>query len=319
MQPFDPPAPAPLLECVPTLSEGRRREALDELPQVLAAQPGTRLLDLSSDPDHNRTVATLAGTAAALSEAVLALGAWAERWIDLRRHQGVHPRVGALDVVPFVPLAGATMADAVAAARATAGVLADRFGLPVYLYEAAATRPERRRLADVRRGQFEGFAERLADAAWQPDFGPAAVHPRLGVSVVGARDFLVAVNAELASADVEVARGIARAVREAGGGLPGVRALGLHLASRGRAQVSMNLVDFRRTSLLALLARVESEARVRGTAVVATEIVGLAPAAALFGPLAERLGCPELGAGKLVEWRLLEEELRAAVARPEGA
>ena len=308
------PAATPLLECVPNVSEGRRTEALAELAAELAQLRGARLLDLSSDPDHNRTVVTLAGTAAGLRDAIVALHGWADRWIDLRHHRGVHPRVGAVDVVPFVPLAGATMDDAVAAARTTAAAVAERFGLPVYLYEEAASRPHRRRLADVRRGQFEGFASKLEDPSWQPDFGPAALHPRLGVTVVGARDFLIAVNAMLATADVEVARAIARTVREAAGGLPGVRALGLQLASKGCAQVSMNLVDFRRTSLLSLVARVEAEAAARGTTVVDTEIVGLAPAAALFGPLAERLRCPGLGAAKLVEWRLLEEQLRAGSA-----
>ena len=314
MDPAVPPPAAPLLECVPNVSEGRRPQPLADLAATLRAAPGARLLDLSSDPDHNRTVITLAGTADALRGAVLALADWAARWIDLREHRGVHPRVGALDVVPFVPLAGATMADAVAAAGATGALLAERHGLPVYLYEEAATRPERRRLADLRRGQFEGLAARFAEPQWRPDFGPAAPHPQLGATVVGARDFLVAVNARLATADLEVARDIARTIRESGGGLPGVRALGLPLASRGCVQVSMNLVDHRRTSLLALLARVEAEALARGTAVTATELVGLAPATALLGPLAERLRCPELAGPKLVEWRLLEEELRAATA-----
>jgi glutamate formiminotransferase len=309
------PADEPLLECVPNVSEGRRPEALADLARSLEGLSGVRRLDLSSDADHNRTVVTLAGRPAALRDAVLALFGWADRWVDLREHRGVHPRVGAVDVVPFVPLAGATMTDAVAAARDTAAAIADRFGVPVFLYEEAATRPERRRLADVRRGEFEGLPERFRDPAWRPDFGEAAAHPRLGASVVGARDFLVAVNALLATPDREVARAIARVVREAGGGLPGVRALGLHLPSRGCAQVSMNLYDFRRTSLPALLSRVQTEAEARGTTVVATELIGLLPAAAIFGPLAERLRCPELAPGKLVEWRLLEEELRT---RDEG-
>ena len=312
--PHPPLTAGPLLECVPNLSEGRRPEALADLAATLAARRDVRLLDLSSDPDHHRTVVTLAGAAEPLRDAVLALAGWAERWIDLRQHRGVHPRLGALDVVPFVPLAGATMADAVAAAHATAAALAERFALPVFLYEAAAARPERRRLADVRRGQFEGLAARLADPAEAPDYGPATPHSRLGATVVGARDFLIAVNARLATADTAVARDIARTIRESAGGLPGVRALGLYLESRGCAQVSMNLVDHRRTSLLALLARVEAEAARRGTAVAATELVGLVPSAALFGPLAAALRCPELDGGRLVEWRLLEEELRAARA-----
>jgi glutamate formiminotransferase len=312
-EPAPPVTPAePLFECVPNVSEGRRPEALAALREALAAVPAAHLLDLSADPDHHRAVVTLAGPAGALRGAVLALFAWAERWVDLRHHQGVHPRLGAVDVVPFVPLAGASMAQAVAEARATAAAVAERFDLPVYLYEEAATQPGRRRLADLRRGQFEGLADRLRDPAWAPDFGPARPHPSLGGAVVGARDFLIAVNARLATPDVAVAKAIARAVREAAGGLPGVRALGLYLASRGCAQVSMNLVDFRRTSLLALLARVEREAAAFGTTVAGTEIVGLAPAAAVLGPLAAHLACDDLSLGKLVEAQLLAAELAAA-------
>ena len=301
----------PLLECVPNVSEGRSREALEALAAAIRGVRGAHLLDLAPDADHHRTVVTLAGGADALREAVLALFAWADRWIDLRRHRGVHPRIGAVDVVPFVPLAGATLEQAVAAARETAVAVAERFALPVFLYEEAASRPARRRLADLRRGELDGLAERLAEAEWRPDFGPAALHPRLGATVVGARFFLLAVNALLATAEVAVARDIARAVREASGGLPGVRALGLLLPSQGRAQVSMNLVDFRQTSLADLLARVAAEAAARGTEVVSTELVGLAPAEALLGPLRESLRNPELGLYKVLEHRLVDERLRA--------
>jgi glutamate formiminotransferase len=302
------PTPTPLLECVPNVSEGRSAPALAALERALLDVPGLRLLDVAPDPDHHRSVVTLAGDAAALRAGVLGLFAWAREHVDLRRHRGVHPRVGAVDVVPFVPLAGATMADAVAAAEATAAAVAERFDLPVYLYEQAARAPERRLLADIRRGQFEGFPEKIAQPGWAPDFGPRRVHPQLGVTVVGARFFLLAVNARLATADVTTARAIARAVREATGGLPGVRALGLFLESRGCAQVSMNLVDFRRTSLVELLARVEVEARAQGTAVTATELVGLAPAAALLEPLQHLLKSDALGPRQIVEWRLLEVE-----------
>ncbi|HEV8631061.1 MAG TPA: glutamate formimidoyltransferase, partial [Thermoanaerobaculia bacterium] len=225
----------PLLECVPNVSEGRSPAALRALERTLAAVPGLHLLDLAPDPDHHRSVVTLAGRAPALRDGVLALFGWAAEHVDLRRHRGVHPRVGAVDVVPFVPLAGATMADAVAAAVDTAAAVAERFALPVYLYEEAARSPQRRLLSDIRRGQFEGFAAKIAQPEWAPDFGPARVHESLGVTVVGARFFLLAVNARLATSDVTVARAIAHAVREATGGLPGVRALGLYLDSRGCA------------------------------------------------------------------------------------
>lgn len=306
-----PAASDPLLECVPNVSEGRDLQALAALERRMREVPGVRLLDLAPDPDHHRSVVTLAGTAEALRDGVLALFAWAAEHVDLRSHRGVHPRVGAVDVVPFVPLAGATMADAVAAAESTAAAVAEAFDLPVYLYEEAARRPERRLLADIRRGQFEGFREKIAQPEWAPDFGPRRVHPQLGVTVVGARFFLLAVNARLATADVTTARAVARAVREATGGLSGVRALGLYLESRGCSQVSMNLVDFRRTSLVDLLARVEAEARAQGTEVTATELVGLAPAAALLEPLRALLRTDALGTRQIVEWRLLEEESRS--------
>jgi len=301
-------ASSPLLECVPNVSEARRPEALRALETAVTDVPGVLLLDRHSDADHNRTVLTLAGSALALRDGVRALYRWAEEWVDLRRHQGVHPRIGAVDVVPFVPLAGATMAMAIEAAMLAGNAIAQEFGVPVYFYEEAARRPERRLLADIRRGQFEGLPEKMALPAWAPDLGPPRPHPRLGASVVGARFFLLAVNARLGSSDVEVARAIARAVRESSGGLPGVRALGLLLQSRGCAQVSMNLVDYRKTSLLDLLQRVDAEARARGTEVTATELVGLAPAAALLEPLRLLLRSDALSQRQIVEWRVLEAE-----------
>ncbi len=284
-----------LLETVPNVSEGRRPEVVERLAAAAAGAGGARLLDLHVDPDHNRSVLTLAGEAPELIAALLALYEAALAEIDLTRHRGAHPRVGAVDVVPFVPLAGAATADAVAAARTLGAAVAARFGVPVYLYEAAASRPERRRLPDLRRGGFEGFPAKMAQPGWEPDFGPSRVHPTAGVSIVGARDFLIAFNALLDTADLGVARAVARAVRESGGGLPAVRAIGVHLASRGRAQVSMNLLDYRRTSMAEALAAVEAEAARHGARVTETEIVGLVPRAAV---------CGDLGAAQVLEERL---------------
>jgi glutamate formiminotransferase len=286
----------PPLECVPNVSEGRRPDVVARLAAAASSAPGVRLLDISSDPDHNRSILTLAGEPAGLHQGLLALYAAAIAEIDLSRHQGVHPRLGAVDVVPFVPLGGSPMAAAVAAAERLAPEVARRFGLPVYLYERAARRPERTALANIRennrRGGFEGLAERLADPAWAPDFGPSRVHPTAGATVIGARFFLIAFNAVLATADVAAARGIARRVRESGGGLPAVRAMGVLLASRGLAQVSMNLVDYRRTPPARALERVEEEAAALGTRVIETEIVGLVPAAAVRGVDWEALKLP---------------------------
>jgi glutamate formiminotransferase len=286
------------------VSEGRHPERVARLAAAAASGAGVRLLDVSSDPDHNRTVLTLAGEAPGLRQSLLALYAAALEEIDLTRHAGVHPRVGAVDVVPFVPLGDTPMAEAVAAAEDLAQEVAARFELPVYLYERAARRPERRRLADIRRGGFEGFPAKIQDPAWAPDFGSGRVHPTAGVTVIGARFFLIAFNALLDTADVAVARQVARRVRESGGGLPAVRAMGVYLASRGRAQVSMNLVDYRQTSILTALDRVRAEAEALGARVVQSEVIGLVPEAAALEVAREALLLPEFGRGNLIEGRL---------------
>jgi len=274
------PAAVPLLECVPNVSEGRRPEAIARLAAA-AASGGAALLHQTSDPDHHRSVFTLAGQPDELHAALLALYEQAAAEVDLRRHRGVHPRVGAVDVAPFVPLGGAAMADAVAAARRLGEEVGRRFALPVYLYEEAATRPERRALPDIRRGGFEGLAEKMADPAWRPDFGPARPHTSAGATVIGARGLLIAFNVILATAELGVARRVARAVRESSGGLPAVRAIGVHLERRGRAQVSLNLLDYRRTSMRAAFDRVREEAALAGAEVEAGELIGLVPRSAL--------------------------------------
>lgn len=289
------------LECVPNVSEGRRPEVIARLAAAANSAAGVRLLDVSSDPDHNRTVLTLAGTPEGLHQSLLSLYEATLAEIDLTRHDGVHPRVGAVDVTPFVPLGDTPMETAVAAAERLGRAVAERFDLPVYLYERAARLPERRRLADLRRGQFEGFPAKLADPAWAPDFGPARVHPTAGVTVIGARFFLIAFNAVLDTADAEIARAVARRVRESGGGLPAVRALGFFLPRRGRAQVSMNLVDFRQTSILRALDRVRREAATLGAQVVETELIGLASEEAIFGVVRDALQLPELARGRVLE------------------
>jgi glutamate formiminotransferase len=294
----------PLLECVPNVSEGRRPEIVARLAAAASSAPGVRLLDVSSDADHNRTVFTLAGEPQALIAGLLALYETALAHLDLRSHQGVHPRLGAVDVVPFVPLDGATMADAVAAARRLALEVARRFDLPVFLYEEAAVLPARRSLAAIRRGGFEGLPARLADPAWRPDHGPVRVHPTAGATVIGARFFLIACNVLLDTADLALARAIAAAVRESGGGLPAVRALGFYLPSRGAAQVSMNLVDFRRTSLRTAFDRVRTESAARGVRVLTGELIGLLPRQAALDVVRETLALPSFDTGNLLEERL---------------
>lgn len=274
--------PVPLLECVPNVSEGRRAAVIERLLRAVRA-PGVRVLDRSSDPDHNRTVLTLAGEAEALIPGLLRLYAAALEVIDLGAHHGVHPRVGAVDVVPFVPLEGATMGEAAAAARELGGAVAERFQVPVFLYEEAQERPWRKSLAEVRRGGVAGLLRRMAGEGerWRPDFGPMDLHPKAGASVIGARGFLIAFNAVLTTGDLAVARAIARRVRASNGGLPALRAIGVPLPSRGLSQVSMNLLDHRRTSLTAAFAAVAAEAARHGSEVLETELIGLLPAAAV--------------------------------------
>jgi len=301
------------LECVPNVSEGRRPEVVARLAAAVSAVPGVRLLDLSSDPDHNRSVLTLAGDAAGLHKALLALYRAAVAEIDLTRHQGVHPRVGAVDVVPFVPLGDTPMAAAVAAAERLAPEVARRFGLPVYLYERAARLPGRSALAEIRRGGFEGFPAKIGDPVWAPDFGSPRVHPTAGVTVIGARFFLIAFNAVLETPDVALARAVARKVRESGGGLPAVRAMGVYLATRGLAQVSMNLVDYRRTPILTALERVKAETAALGTRVAECELIGLVPREAVQGVTPEELLLP--GPFPVLEERLQAPSLSPSISR----
>lgn len=293
----------PLLESVPNVSEGRRPAVVDALAAAVASEPGAYLLDRSSDPDHNRSVFTLAGEAEALGRALERLVEVAIETIDMEAHRGEHPRIGAVDVVPFVPLGSTSMAEAVAAARAFGRRIAERFGLPVYLYGEAALRPDRVKLADIRRGQYEGLKLEIGQRGREPDFGPARMHPRAGAMAVGARPFLIAWNIDLETTDVEVARRVARRVRESGGGLPKVQANGFWIAERGRAQVSMNLLDYRVTPIWRVWEAVAELAAEEGVVPAESELIGLAPLAA-FLDIADRVGVPRDAP--------LEERLQAA-------
>jgi len=270
-------ADATLLECVPNVSEGCDAGVIDALAGAVR-DAGARLVDVHRDGDHHRSVFTFLGGAKVVEDGALALARAAVRLVDLRRHRGVHPRVGAVDVVPFVPLRGSTMPDAVAAARRTGRAFAAECGVPVFFYGDAATTPERRELPALRRGGLDGLAARLLEPAWRPDAGPATLHPTAGAALFGARAVLIAFNAVLDTSSRETAMSIAHAIRESSGGLPAVRALGLALARRARAQVSMNLLDHRRTPPVVVARRVEAEARERGARVLEYELVGCAPA-----------------------------------------
>jgi glutamate formiminotransferase / 5-formyltetrahydrofolate cyclo-ligase len=290
-----------LVESVPNVSEGRRLDVVEHLADAIGAVAGVHLLDRTSDASHNRSVFTLAGPAAAVVEALESLVATAIREIDMDEHWGEHPRIGAVDVIPFVPLADTTMDEAVELARAFGARIAERFDLPVYLYAQAARRSDRVKLADVRRGQYEGLKVEIGQNGRAPDLGPARMHPSAGAVAVGARPFLIAYNINLDSEDVDLAKRIARRVRESGGGLPKLQANGFFIDELRRAQVSMNVLDFRVTPLWRVWETVRAEAAEDGIELYESELIGLAPLAAFLdvadhaeappdGPIDERLG-----------------------------
>ena len=270
-----------LIECVPNVSEGRRPEIVAAIADAIRAVAGVRLLDCSSDASHNRSVFTFAGDANGVEQAVLAMFERAVADIDLRTHRGEHPRMGAVDVVPFVPIEGVTMAECVSLAKKVGAAVADRFRVPVYLYEEASSDPARRNLEDIRRGQFEMLAVKMATAGWTPDFGPAAPHPSAGASVVGARMPLISYNINLATNRLDVAKKVAAAIRQSSGGYRFVKAMGITLEGRGIVQVSMNLTNYEKTPIFRVFEAVKREAGRYGVAVLESEIVGLVPSAAL--------------------------------------
>lgn len=285
----------PIVECVPNFSEGRDASVLEAIAEAIESVPGVTLLDRSSDPDHHRSVFTLAGPPDAVCEAAVRAAGCAASRIDLRQHAGVHPRIGAADVIPFVPIAGVTLQDCARLAERCATALWQRFGVPSYFYEAAARHPERVRLENLRRPGFAGA----------PDVGDQR-HATAGITAVGARQFLVAWNIILASQNLAAAREIARAIRASSGGLPAVKAIGLELASRGQVQVSINSVDFEQTPLHVVFDAVAEHAARLGVAVAGSELIGLLPARAL-----------ELSAGRELHWLNLTPDhvLEARLAR----
>jgi len=296
-----------ILQCVPNFSEGRDPRFRDELDRVLGRYP-VQVLDLSMDPDHNRADCTFLGAPDAVEECAAVLAARAVELIDMRKHTGSHPRMGAVDVVPFVPIRGVTMAEAVEIARRFGKSFAEQHGIPVFYYEEACTSEGRRNLADVRRGEYEGMAAKLRDPDWQVDAGPQTFNERAGVTAVGARMPLVAFNVNLGTSDVEVAKTIAAAVRHSSGGLRFVKAMGLEVADEGVVQVSMNLVDYRRTPIHRALELVRIEAARYGVAVTECEIVGMVPLEALCDVAGYYLQIRGFEAAKVIEYHLLPED-----------
>lgn len=279
-----------IVQCVPNVSEGRNEAVVQQIADAVRGTPGCTLLGCESDATHNRSVITFIGAPEAVRDAAVALSVAAVRLIDLTKHRGGHPRMGAVDVIPFIPIRGVTMDECVALSREAGARIAAEAGLPVILYEASATAEGRRNLADIRRGQFEGMAEKLRLAQWTPDFGGPGIHPTGGVVAVGARMPLIAFNINLHTADVGIARAIAKIIRQSGGGLPHVKAMGLLLADRGQAQVSINMTDYTKTPLYRVVEMVRFEAARYGVAIAGCEIVGLTPVNALLDAAAYYLG-----------------------------
>ena len=301
-----------MVECVPNFSEGTRQEVMDAIQAAAAGVRGAWVLDRHADSVHNRMVLTIAGTPGPVAEAAFRAAARASELIDLSQHRGVHPRIGATDVVPFVPLGATSMQVCVELAVRVGMRIAAELDVPVYLYGEAARRPERRRLPDLRRGEYEGLRTRLAsDPQLAPDFGPARVGAA-GATAVGARRPLIAYNVTLATPDLSIARAIARGIRESSGGLPAVQARAFRTADPNVVQVSMNLLDTRRSPMALVFERIREEAARRGVNVLQSELVGMAPAEAVADVARQALSFGRLDAEAILETRLLERVLGPA-------
>lgn len=293
-----------IIECIPNVSEGRRREIVDGIAAAIRAVPGVRLLDYSADASHNRSVFTLVGDVEPVAAAVLAIFDRAVAEIDLRTHKGEHPRIGAVDVVPFVPIEGCTIADCVALAKRVAEQVSGTYRVPVYLYEDASANPLRKNLEDIRRGEFEGIAGKMKSKDWAPDYGPAVPHPTAGASVIGARMPLIAYNINLNTDRLDVAKRIAAAIRQSSGGYRYVKAAGFKLEDRGIVQVSMNLTNYEKTPISRVFETVKREAERYGVSILESEIVGLIPAAALHAAAEYYLQIAGFKAEQVLENRL---------------
>ncbi len=295
-----------LIECVPNYSEGRDRDKIEKIADCFRGKKGVKLLDYSSDEDHNRTVVTVIGEPQALQAAVVESVGVALQLIDMRIHKGQHPRMGAVDVIPFIPVKNATVEDADALAKATAKEASEKFGQPFFLYEQSATAPHRANLADIRKGQFEGMAEKMKDKAlWKPDFGPDTIHPTGGVTAIGARPPLVAFNVNLATSDMDIATKIVRAVRYINGGFRYCKAMPVELKERGIVQVSMNLTDYSKTAIYRVFEAIKTECRRYGVSVVGSEVVGLVPMQALIDCAEFYLQIENFSVEQVLESRLI--------------
>jgi glutamate formiminotransferase len=295
-----------IMECVPNFSEGRDKSKIERIVDSFRGKEGVKLLDYSSDADHNRSVVTVAGEPEALKRAVIEAIGRAVALIDLTQHQGQHPRMGAVDVVPFIPIKNVSMEEAVTLSREVAQTVGEQFLLPVFLYEKSASAPHRENLAAVRKGEFEGLTEKMKLPEWKSDFGPAGRHATAGAVAIGARMPLVAYNVNLGTDDLEIATAIAKKVRHVGGGLRYCKAMGVALEERGITQVSMNLTDYTRTAIYRAHELVRIEANRYGVPVVGAEVIGLVPMEALAETAAYYLGLENFSMQQVLEAKLME-------------
>ena len=295
-----------IIECVPNFSEGRNQQNIEKIVAPFRGQKGVKLLDYQTDEDHHRMVVTTVGEPQALKAAVIEAMGCAIEVIDMNTHQGQHPRMGAIDVVPFIPIKNVSMKEAIAFSKEVAQEAAKKFALPVFLYERSASRPQRENLANIRRGQFEGMADKIKQPEWKPDFGPVKLHPTAGATAIGARMPLVAYNVNLDSNNIEIANDIAKKVRHIGGGLRYCKGIGIELKDRGLVQVSMNLTDYTQTALYRAFELIKVEARRYGVNVVGSEIVGLVPMEALMDTAAYYLGLEGFSVDQVLESRIWE-------------
>ena len=294
------------MECVPNFSEGCDKEKIEKIVECFRAKENVKLLDYSRDEDHNRLVVTVLGEPEELKNAVIQAVGKAVELIDMNQHRGQHPRMGAVDVVPFIPIKNVTSEDAVALSKEVAQAVAERYNLPVFLYEKSASAPHRENLANIRKGEFEGMAEKIKKEEWKPDFGPAERHSTAGAVAVGARMPLVAYNVNLGTGNLEIAQAIAKKVRFIGGGLRFCRGMGVALEERGITQVSMNLTDYTKTAIYRAHELVRIEANRYGVPIIGAEIVGLVPLEALVDTAAYYLGLENFSLNQVLETKLME-------------
>ncbi len=297
---------ARIVECIPNFSEGRDKEKIEAIVNVFRGVEGVKLLDYSSDADHNRSVVTVVGEPEALENAIINMAEKVYENIDMSAHTGAHPRMGALDVVPFVPIDGITMEECVEIANRVGKVIAERFNIPVYLYEKAATASHRENLATVRKGQYEGFFEKIKEDKWAPDYGPKEVNVKGGCVAIAARQPLVAFNVNLGTDNLQIADTIAKTVRHLGGGLRFAKAMGVMLEDRNIAQVSMNLVNYEKTAVYRAFEMVKMEAKRYGVPVVGSEVIGLVPMAALINSAEYYLQIENFSMDQILERRISE-------------